>query len=132
MQNNETENNAIQKNSFEGNVCDLTYLNETMSGKKPLIREIMDIFLTQIPEELQFIKEGIMKENYAMIKKYSHTMKSSVSIMGITLLNPILREMEDLGTAAKDIEKIKQLNNSLNLICEQALNEIEKVKHNYA
>lgn len=48
--------------------------------------------------------------------------------MGIT---PVLQEMEDLGTKALDIEKIKQLNQTLNFICKQAMEEIESVKHNY-
>ena len=58
-------------------------------------------------------------------------MKSSVSIMGITLLTPILKEMEDLGTNANNIERINELNLQLNLICNQAINEIESKKNNY-
>ena len=58
-------------------------------------------------------------------------MKSSVSIMSISILIPILKEMEDLGAKATDLDKIKQLNQQLNLICNQAIREIEKEKLNY-
>ncbi len=114
------------------NVCDLNYLTEMMDNKKPLIGGIMDSFLQQIPEELQSINDAITKTDYTIIKSFAHTMKSSVSIMGIAILTPILKEMEDLGKAASGIERIKELSIQLNLICEQAIKEIETEKPNYA
>ena len=56
-------------------------------------------------------------------------MKSTVSIMGISVLTPILLEMENLGAKATDIERIKELNLKLTLICKQAIAEIEREKH---
>jgi HPt (histidine-containing phosphotransfer) domain-containing protein len=111
------------------NVCNLGYLSDTMGGKKHLIEEIIDIFLKQIPEELQTINEAIEKTNYPVIKSFAHTMKSTVSIMGISVLTPILLEMENLGAKATDIERIKELNLKLTLICKQAIAEIEREKH---
>ncbi|MGP8215232.1 MAG: Hpt domain-containing protein [Bacteroidia bacterium] len=113
------------------NVCDLNYLIEMMGGKKHLIRGIMDAFLVQIPEELNSINEATIKLNYASIKNFAHTMKSSVSIMGISMLTPVLQEMESLALAAINIEKLKHLNQELNLICHLAIGEIETEKHKY-
>lgn len=112
-------------------ICNLNYLSELMGGKKDLIREIMDVFLKQIPEELQSINDGITKLDYLIIKKFSHTMRSSLSVMGITILTSVLQEMEDLATRGVDIEKIKKLNQKLNLICKQAIAEIEREKIKY-
>ena len=116
------------------NVCNLHYLTEMMDNKKPLIGGIMDTFLQQIPEELKSINEAIAKTDYATIKSFAHTMKSSVSIMGISILTPILQEMEALGKTATGIERIKELSIQLNVICQQAIKEIEKEKEklNYA
>ena len=58
-------------------------------------------------------------------------MKSSVSIMGISILTPILNEIEDLGAKAADIETIKKLNHKLIFICKQVIEEIEKEKLKY-
>ncbi len=113
------------------NVCDLKYLTEMMGGKKHLIKGIMDAFLTQIPEELNSISEAIINANYASIKNFAHTMKSSVSIMGITMLTPVLQEMEALALTAMNIEKIKELNQELTLICHLALEEVEKDRENF-
>lgn len=112
-------------------VCDLSYLAKMVNGKKHLIKGIIDVFLKQIPEELQYIKEAIIKTDYNTIMNYSHTMRSSVSIMGISILSPVLEEMEELGKSATGIERITELNKTLNLICQQAIEETECEKHNY-
>ena len=58
------------------NVCDLNYLTEMMGGKKTLIKEIMDVFLKQIPEELRSMNAAITKTDYPIIKSCAHTMRS--------------------------------------------------------
>jgi len=113
------------------NVCNLHYLTDMMEGKKHLIKGVMDAFTKQVPEELNSINDAVTKVNYMIIKNFAHTMKSSVSIMGISTLAAVLQEMEQLGAKQENIEKIKELNQTLNLICKQAIAEIEKEKHNF-
>ena len=121
------------------NRCNLTYLSEMTGGKKQLIKEIIDAFLQQVPSELKSISDAILKNDFITIKNFAHTMKSSVSIMGISSLNPILNEMEDLSKNAiggsipitTSVEKIKQLNEQLNSIAKQAIEALESEKHNY-
>ncbi len=123
--------NINEPNQSNTPVCDLRYLTEMMGSKNHLIRGIMDAFLEQVPDELSRLNTAVIAINYPIIKNLAHTMKSSVSIMGITLLTPILKEMEELGTSANSIERINELNLQLNLICTQAINEIETKKNNY-
>ena len=113
-------------------VCDFTYLKEMMSHKENLIKGIMDAFLKQIPDELVRMKEAVSKVDYVAIRSIAHAMKSSVSIMGISLLAPYLREMEDLGASAAGIEKIKELHDNVILICKLAVVEIEKEMEEYS
>ncbi|MES2286452.1 MAG: Hpt domain-containing protein [Bacteroidota bacterium] len=122
------ENNESQKSMQ--NACDFSYLSEMMGGKKNLMLGIMDAFLEQIPEELGSINDAVTNTNYPKIKNVAHTMKSTVSIMGIYSLEPILKEMEALGASIGDIEKIRTLNLELNLICKKAIEEVEKEKLN--
>ena len=121
----------IQKYPIEQCVCNFKYLSDLMNGKKNLITGVMDAFLTQVPEELQRINKAVENTDYATIKIFAHSMRSSVSIMDISVLRTLLEEMEDLGASATGIEKISELNQKLNLICKQALEETEKEKCNY-
>lgn len=127
-------------------ICNLGYLNEIMGGKKNLMIGIIEVFLKQVPEELHSINDAIEKIDFLAIKNIAHTMRSSVSIMGISVLSPVLKELETLGSIGSDnstsapgisgrlntnIDKIKELNQKLNLICHQAIDEIESEKLNY-
>ena len=132
MKNNDSENDTIHENSFEANVCDLKELIKMMNGKKHLIKEIIETFLEEIPKELFLINNAVEKIDYAGIKKFSHSLRSTVSIMGIALVEPILKEMEDLAKLTKNIDKIKLLNCELNVICMQAVVEIKKESNNYS
>lgn len=113
------------------NVSDLTYLGEIMGGKKHLIKDLIETFLQQVPEEIQSINDAILQSDYKTIRSFAHTMRSDVSMMGINVLAPLLKEMEDLAAGATDIEKIKELNVILNLTCKKAFEELEKEKLNY-
>jgi len=132
MKNSDSQNDTIQENTSGENVCDLKDLIEMMNGKRHLIKEIMNTFLEETPKELLSINDAVTKIDYAGIKKFSHSMRSTVSIMGISILDPILKEMEDLGTMSADLEKIKTLHQKLNIICKRAIQEIEQEVQNYS
>lgn len=127
MENNFEELDDLKKHLVE-KACDFSYLNEMMGNKKHLIIEIMNTFLLQVPKEVEDLNEAIMKSNFIVIKGIAHTMKSSVSIMGMASSIPILREIEILGLEANDVTKIRQLNVCLNKICKQAFIEVEEEK----
>ena len=123
---------TIEFEKSETNVCDFKYLMEMMGSKKELIKAIMNTFLEQVPDELKSIQEAIPKRDYESIKIFSQTMKSSVSIMGISSLTPVLQEMEELATRATGIERINELNEQLNAICKQAIEEIKREIPNHS
>ncbi len=110
-------------------VIDLCYLFKSVSGKKEPMLELIQIFLDQIPADIALINEAVIKADYLKIKQISHRMKSTVSVMGISKLNPVLQQMEDLGAAATDINKIKKLSHQLIEICNKAIAEAEIEKN---
>jgi len=130
MKSNETYMNITGIDKVEGDVCNFKYLFDTVNGKKELMIGIMDTFLIQVKDELSNINKAVSDSEYPVVVKYAHTMMSSVSIMGISILGPILQEMEILGKSEVGIKKINELNQKLNLICIQAFKEVEREKQN--
>lgn len=119
-------NNSAKK------VINLEYLTDIMSGKKELIKETIEIFVKQAAEDLPIINAAIDKSDYLTVKRFAHRMKSTITMMGISSLNPVLDEMETLGKEQNNMERIKVLNKKLNSTYTQALEEIkiEKLKYN--
>lgn len=119
-------------NNSSKKVINLEYLTNIMSGKKELIRETIEIFVKQANEDLPVINDAIAKEDYLTVKRFAHRMKSTITMMGMNSLNPVLEEMEILGSEKNNIKRIKELNEKLNSTYSQALEEIkiEKLKYN--
>jgi len=125
MMNNNISNNDAEK------VCSYKYLLAMTRGNEKAIKEITDVFLSQITKELKSINDAVSKSNYGDIKRFTHTMKTTITIMGIATLTPVLHEMESLGALATGIEKIEVLNKKLNKISTQAIDEIERNKYTF-
>ncbi len=120
----------IEPNNPNKTVCDLNYLTRLMGGKIHLIKKMMRSFLVQVKEELSSLNNAIIKKDYSTIRNLTHTMKSNISIMGISIALPILQEMEDLVTETSSSnsyrnEKLATLNLKLNEICKKAFVEME-------
>ena len=112
-------------------VINLDFLIESMGGKKEVILETIDIFLSQVPEDVLIINEAVNKSDYLRIKNYAHKMKSTASLIGMRELEPILAEMEVLGAQKKEIKKIEILNKKMNELCEQGVAEMQEERLNY-
>lgn len=121
------ENGHVKKEK----VVNLNFLVESVGGNKEVIRETIDIFLSQVPEDMNIINDAVSKTDYQRIKNYAHKMKSTASLIGMREVEPILVEMESLGAAKKEIEKIISLNKKLNEFMEQGIQEIEQERLNY-
>lgn len=111
-------------------VINLDFLSKSVRGNKEVILNIIDLFLEQIPDDLQTLETAIENEDYQGIKNRSHKMKSSVSVMGIDACTHTLEEMESLGKRAEDIGRIRSLFDTLSGVCKQAMREaiLEKNK----
>jgi PAS domain S-box-containing protein len=109
----------------------LDFLIESLNGKKNVIRETMNLFLEHVPADLSIINEAVKNRDFSTIKGSIHKLKSTISLIGIYDLIPIAEEMEMLGKAKENIERIALLNQSLNQLCERAIEEIRLEQKNY-
>jgi len=89
------------------NTINLTYLESISEGDDEIIKELITIFLEQVPEFYEGFSEYFENKDWAKVAALAHKAKSSVLSMG----------MEELGN--------KHLKN-LELICKQMiLNDLE-------
>lgn len=124
--------NAEQTNQPE-KICDLTYLSEMMGGKRNMIAELMNDFVEELPGELAILNDAVKNNAFTEIKQAAHKMKSTISIMGVACLQPLLNEMEQLAIEAKNdnMERINILSEEVTGLCEQALAETVVLKEQY-
>ena len=106
-------------------VCNMNYLVDATRGNKKIINNILTVFFKETRKELVFLNDAIKKTNYPVIIDVSHKIKSAFSILGISVLEPVFEEMEQLSSTATPTKRLEQLNRRVNIVFKQAKEEMK-------
>ncbi|PBQ30315.1 hypothetical protein CNR22_00580 [Sphingobacteriaceae bacterium] len=109
-------------------LVNLDPLKASIHGRNDLLREILDLFLQGVPDDLDTIYHAIGQSAFDTIKRRAHRMKSTILAVGIAPLTTILTEIETLSTSATSIHRIEELYTELLPLCRQALEEVDMKK----
>ena len=91
---------------------DFNHLNSIVNGDEDFKRELIKIFLEQIPEFVINLNSFFESKNLEKLAREAHTAKSSVLIFGMTNTGKLLKniqlwaennESEKIGTALKQV-----------------------------
>ena len=86
----------------------LSYLKEISGGDIRFQKELIEIFLNQIPEFLSNMKDFLQKSNHLKLAKEAHTAKSSVLIFMMEQTGKNLKQIQYLAEDNK-MDQIPQL-----------------------
>jgi HPt (histidine-containing phosphotransfer) domain-containing protein len=114
--------------SHEGErISNLDYLNELSNGNPKFVKDMIALFLTEIPQELRVIEEAISKEEYETVRQAAHKLKSTIPFVGLEKhVRSEVLEMEKLGAEKKDIARIEALFRKIKRTCEKAAEELQE------
>ncbi len=122
FQNNITH--SLKPAGLTEKVCNIDYLVNVTRGNKEMMNNIIQVFLEETPDELSALDDAIKKSNYTVISDIVHKVKSSFSILGISVLESVFEKMENLGTLSTGIEIISGLNQQVNTVFNKVKNEM--------
>lgn len=78
----------------------LSYLHELSGNDKDFEKIMMEQFVQQIPLEIASLKGSIEAQDWVNAKKVAHSLKSTVSYMGLAdELHPDLHEIEKAASS---------------------------------
>lgn len=102
-------------------------LNKLANGDEVFKKEILEIFITETPVEMEALNKAIAQKNFEEIKAIAHKFISSIVLLGLKQkLHILLQEMEALANASSDLARIKKLNVQLQEISKMAVEEAKK------
>src|SRR3972149_11009569 len=113
--------------TYNTNVVDLTYLNEMTDGDAGLLKEMIDIFLSQVDEFYQLLNKHYKEGEFDNLSKVAHKAKSSIAIMG---MHELAEELGKLEIAAKNNEEADQYPKYIAKFekqCRLAVEELKKI-----
>lgn len=91
----EDSSNDTSEKKMIGRI-DLSYLHELSSGNKNFEKEMLALFLEQVPEELEEMKVAYLQLDARDVRNAAHRMKSSIPLVGANYLLPLLTQLEEL------------------------------------
>jgi HPt (histidine-containing phosphotransfer) domain-containing protein len=77
------------------------------NGDKTFVEKMVSLFIELTPALLNRLKLGIEIQDYKEIKLASHKMISSIDMMGIETLKPVIRSLEKMAIEKADISEIR-------------------------
>ena len=85
----------------DGEVFDLSKVMEMVDGDRAFFKEIVDLFLKNLPEILARIREGIAREDAGALEQGPHSLKGSVGNLCAVRAYAAVSRLEAPGKAEK-------------------------------
>lgn len=90
------------------------------------VNEILTLFVTEVPDDLQQIKEGIKKKDHKHAYAYAHKIKPTLDLMGLNVAFEEILQIEAWTKAEGKKKDIKETFKSVKKQLNDAIKEIKK------
>lgn len=108
---------------------DLTYLDEISGGDQDFIKEIVDLFIKQMPESIKTMRDALANEDPVTIGETAHKAKPSAIYIGNKALEENLRTLQELKNENSVKENTSEL---IEQVAQQSDNVIEELKTRFS
>jgi hypothetical protein len=90
------------------------------------VLQIATLFVTEIPPDLAFLKEGINLKDYKLTHSYAHKIKPTMDLLGMGVAFEEILCIEDWAKKEGKKSQIKETYKDLESRIEKAIKEIKK------
>lgn len=112
---------------YEFNHINLSYLEDISEGNIDLIKDLVEIFKSQVPDFVKDMKKHLENNEYSELGAIAHRAKSSVAMMGISELEMEMKNLEILAKGEKEVHKYPELIHKFEIITKEAIEELNIV-----
>ena len=90
------------------------------------VNEILNLFVTEVPEDLAQIKEGIKKKDHKHAYAYAHKIKPTLDLLGLNVAFEEILQVEAWTKAEGKKKDIKETFKSIKNQVNDAIKELKK------
>jgi HPt (histidine-containing phosphotransfer) domain-containing protein len=90
------------------------------------VNQILTLFVNEIPEDLEEIKEGIKKKDHKHAYAYAHKIKPSLDLLGLKVAFEEILQIEDWTKTEGETKEIKETFKSVKNQVDDAIKELKK------
>ncbi len=119
--------NSVNADYLPGRVTNLDYLIDLSNGDAGFIREMVKIFLAEIPFEMQVLELSISQRDFRMVKHVAHKLRSTLPFVGLDqVMKNDITELEELAASHTDGERILNVFGRIRSTCIRATEELKE------
>ncbi len=108
-------------------LTNLDYLKNITDNDSDSIREIIELFIEQIPQSIESMHKYLGEKRFADLAKEAHKVKSSVEIVGLTELGQALKTLQVSILNQKDKQTYYPIICRFEKECLEAIEELKEV-----
>jgi HPt (histidine-containing phosphotransfer) domain-containing protein len=90
------------------------------------VNQILTLFVNEIPEDLEEIKEGIKKKDHKHAYAYAHKIKPSLDLLGLKVAFEEILQIEAWTKTEGETKEIKETFKSVKNQVDDAIKELKK------
>ncbi|WP_269227467.1 Hpt domain-containing protein [Flavobacterium eburneipallidum] len=90
------------------------------------VLQIVNLFVTEVPDDLEQIKEGIKKKDHKHAYAYAHKIKPTLDLLGLKVAFEEILQVEAWTKAEGEKKEIKETFKSVKNQIEDAVKELKK------
>ena len=90
------------------------------------VMQIVTLFVTEVPEDLTQIKEGIKKKDHKHAYAYAHKVKPTLDLLGLNVAFEEILQIEAWTKAEGEKKEIKETFKSVKNQVSEAVKELKK------
>lgn len=104
---------------------DLKQLEELSSGNNEFIIEIISIFLSDAPKQLDEIKHSFDENNFDELTRLAHKLKPSIDLLGINAIAKDIRVIEGYSKNGTHINELSNLIENVHITINKTIEELK-------
>lgn len=116
-----------------GRHYDLTYLQQVFHGNEAMVQQIVELFLEQAPQFSVEMDMCIRQARWSDLHPVAHKLKSSVNMLGMAGLAPLVLEIERKSKFNQDLASlpglVSDLNSEMELVCQTLSHDLNEVRN---
>jgi len=105
---------------------DLSYLMQLMDNNAEIVLEVLAIFKSEVPKDIQNLNQHLANKEWDMLGKTAHKLKSSVGNLGLIQLRDLFLFIEQNGKEFSNLDKLPEYVNTTTQGIEQLFIDIEE------
>ena len=110
----------------EGNVTDLTHLRKLSDGNKGFIIEMVEMFLSKTPSEIELIQQYYKNKQWDELRQIAHKIKPTFGYIGLKDIQATLAEIESNCMTKTRLSEMKTLIDKVEKVSVKAFKELEE------